>query len=172
MVASETNEWIAVWTPTNWENVTYELISLYSGEVSAQMVLYAVVGDTVRYIGSLYDNWTVDFWLALSYQVYSLQQDLKELLDVSEPFTTSVEFDTAWDMYMESSIACDKIDEICGCLLKLVHVTNILRLSEFLVDVMTCEVSGFRLTSFMVLLKISVTYIICLLSAETVSGVI
>lgn len=169
IVAYETNECIAIWTPTNWTSVTNQLYQNHLDGLSAPTVLFAVIGDTVNFIGSIYDNFMVDFWLALSYQVYHMQADLQSFLKMAESVPNEVDFDTGWNLYMESRIACDSIDGIFGPLLKLVHVTNILRLSEFLVDMVKYPVSGLRVTNFIVLTKIAVTYSFCLLSAETVS---
>lgn len=168
-VAYDTNEYIAIWSPNNWKNVTEEIIDQYTDEMSLQIVVFAVVGDTVAFFGNLYDNLMVDFWFALSYQVHYIQHDLRQMIDNNAGIPNVVEFDDVWAAYIESRVACDQLDIIFGPLLKWIHVSNIFRMSEFLLDIMQNDFSAMRLNSFINLLKVFGAYFWCQLSAEMVS---
>lgn len=175
ILAYEMNEFLVVWTPHNWDNVTNQLVELHMNNtvpMTMQAVMLAMFGDIVQYTGSLYSNLAVDFWLALAFQVYYQQLDLVYILDDTYTVTSGLEFDDVWDVYMYNRIACDNIDGIFGPLLKLVHVTNVLRFSEFMLDIMEQGVSAWRVTCFVDLVKIAMTYLLCKLSADMVSNLI
>lgn len=167
--AYQANEFTSVWTPNNWKNVTAPLFKKYVDDnLSLTMITFALISDTVRYIGNFYDHVILDFWLALAYQVYNLQLDLSCFLDNTTGSTNPNDLAFSWDLFMESCITCEHIDEIFGVLLKLVHVTNILRLSEFLLHTMELELSAWRLCRIVDLMKIGLTYWSCKMAADTV----
>lgn len=126
-----TAEFIGVWSTENYRNVTLELwLSLAQNEIYTSTWVMGVGGLVMKFFGRLQDYVLCDAILLMTLSLYQAMSNCS--ITINEHLQLKASSADIWNQYMK--LLAQKINRLFGILLILIHASNGLMISHFILQ--------------------------------------